>query len=72
MPKTEATHLLTRPQREAVIELARAYAMFTTVCNQHVKGQLRRLAARHLREAQGVFGIELQPDGVLEAMESEK
>jgi hypothetical protein len=66
MTKSLAVYSVTEPQRDAVIELAEAYASFAG----HAGTSFEIAAnAKRLHAAQDVFGVELYPRNMLEALE---
>jgi len=69
MTKSPAVYLVTKPQRDAIIELANAYTSFL-----YRGGSSFEIAAnaKRLNAAQDVFGVELYPRHMLEALELRK
>jgi hypothetical protein len=69
MTKSLALYCLAKPHRDAVIELAEAYASFVG----HGGTSFEIAAnAKRLHAAQDVFGVELYPRHMLEALELRK
>jgi hypothetical protein len=69
MTKSSALYSVTKPQRNAIIELAKAYTSFL-----HRGGSSFEIAAnaKRLNAAQDMFGVELYPRHMLEALELRK
>jgi hypothetical protein len=69
MTKSPAVYRVTKPQRNAIIELAKAYNSFL-----YRGGSSFEIAAnaKRLNAAQDVFGVELYPRHMLEALELRK
>jgi len=69
MTKSPAVYFVTKPQRDAIIELAKSYSSFL-----YRGGSSFEIAAnaKRLNAAQDVFGVELYPRHMLEALELRK
>jgi hypothetical protein len=69
MTKSSAVYFVTKPQRDAIIELANACTSFL-----YRGGSSFEIAAnaKRLNAAQDVFGVELYPRHMLEALELRK
>lgn len=64
--KNRATFLLTPPQREAVIELARAFNFYSYSITYGSDRKIRAEAARRLLNAQDALGIQLERTDTLQ------